>query len=131
MAGGVPGRQLTGEYTEMKNLYYVLGEVKSPGTKTYEEGLDLFDALGAANGTTGMADLANVRVISKQGEGSTVIRVNLQEFQDRGQTRRLFIKPEDTIVIGQKKGSLLSWGTLRDFVAVAGAVISLVYLIDR
>lgn len=131
MAGGVPGRQLATDYSERKNLYYVLGQVRTPGTKPYEAGLDLFDAIGAANGTTELADLKNIRIVSKTADGSSVVHVNLKEYQSRGQARRLFIKPEDTIIIDARRRSIVSWAQIRDFATVAGTVISFVYLINR
>lgn len=131
MAGGVPGRQLAGDYTQRKNLFYVLGEVRVPGTHAFEEGLDILDAIGVAGGTSAMADLKSVRIVSKIGGGSSVIKVNLKKYQRDGQARRLLIKPEDTVIIGQKSRSIISWGQLRDFAAVAGTIISFIYLIDR
>ena len=131
MPGGMPGKQLTTDYSEQKNLYYILGQVLSPGRQPFEENLDIFDALGAAGGVTPMADSRDVRLISKNGSGSNVIRIDLEKYHREGQARRIKIKPEDTIVVGVKKRPALSWGTLRDFAAVAGTIISFVYLIDR
>jgi len=131
MAGGVPGRQLAGDYSQRKNLFYVLGQVRAPGTHAFEDGLDILDAIGVAGGTSEFADLKNVRIISKIGSGSSVIKVDLKKYQKDGQARRLLIKPEDTVIIGQKGRSILSWGQLRDIAAVAGTVISFIYLIDR
>lgn len=131
MAGGIPGRQLAADYSERKNLIYVLGQVRMPGTKPYENGMDIFDALGAASGTTEFANLNDIRIISKTDEGSNVLHVDLKKHQSQGQTRRIFIKPEDTIIIEARRQSLLSWGQLRDIAAVAGTVISFIYLIDR
>ncbi len=131
MAGGVPGRQLATDYSERKNLYYIIGQVRVPGTKPYEAGIDLLDAIGAASGTTEFADLNNIRVVSKTADGTSVVRVNLKEYQSRGQARRLSIKPEDTIIIDAKRRSLVSWALVRDFATVAGTVISFIYLIQR
>lgn len=131
MAGGVPGRQLTDEFSQRKNLYYVLGQVRMPGKIPYENGLDIYDAIGSAGGTTEFADLKNIKIISKIGDGSTVMKVNLKKYQADGQARRVIIKPEDTVIIGEKKRSILSWSQIRDIAAVAGTVISFVYLINR
>ncbi len=131
MPGGVPGKQLATDYSERKNLYYVIGQVRTPGTKPYEAGLDLFDAIGAANGPTEMANLKSIRIVSKTAEGTSVVHVNLNEYQSRGQARRLSIKPEDTIIIDAKSHSILSWAAVRDFVTVAGTIISFAYLISR
>jgi len=130
-AGGLPGRQLTTDYEERRNLFYVLGQVRNPGTHAFEEGLDIFDALGSAGGTTEMADLKNIRIITKSGDGSTVMKLNLNRYQKEGKPKRVVIKPEDTIIIGTKKSGIFSWSQLRDFAAVAGTIISFIYLIDR
>jgi len=132
MAEGLPGPQLAGDYaTTRKNLYYVLGQVRTPGVSPYEKEIDLFDAIGAAGGATDQADLTNVRIVSKNGAGSTVTKVNLKKYQTNGQARRIVIKPEDTIIMGEKKHTLFTWSQIRDVAAVAGTVISFVYLIDR
>lgn len=131
MAGGVPGRQLAAEFGERQNLFYILGQVRTPGIQSYERGIDIFDAVGKAGGTTDLADLRKVTIISKNGAGSTVINVDLKKRQVDGQAHRIVIKPEDTIIIGEKKHSLLSWNQIRDFSAVAGTVVSFIYLINR
>ena len=131
MVEGMPGPQLTGDYAARKNVYYVLGQVRTPGIRPYEKEIDLFDAVGAAGGTTDIADLSRVRIISKNNTGSTVTKVNLKKYQANGQARRIAIKPEDTIIIGEKKHALITWTQIRDVAAVAGTVISFVYLIDR
>lgn len=131
MAGGVPGRQLSAGYTGLKNLIYVLGQVRTPGSLPYEEGMDLLDAVGAAGGLAEGADAKGVRIISRSGDGTVVTSVNLKQYQKEGQPRRVVIRPEDTIIIGGKKSSLLSWGQIRDFAAVAGTVVSFIYLINR
>jgi polysaccharide biosynthesis/export protein len=130
-AGGAPGRQLANEYVGGKNLIYVLGEVRTPGAQAYEQGTDLLDAIGGAGGMTAGADAEHVRIISKTGGGTSVTKVNMKKYQRDGQARRVVVKQEDTIIIGAKKGSLLSWTQLRDFAAVAGTVVSFIYLIDR
>jgi polysaccharide biosynthesis/export protein len=131
MAGGAPGRQLANEYAGGKNLFYVLGEVRTPGAQSYEKGTDLLDAIGAAGGMTEAADPGHVQIISKTGIGTSVTKVNLKKYQREGQSRRVVIKQEDTIIIGVKKHSPLSWTQLRDFAAVAGTVVSFIYLIER
>ncbi|MCP4566251.1 MAG: hypothetical protein GY841_01585 [FCB group bacterium] len=131
MPGGVPGKQLTTDYSEKKNLYYVQGQVLSPGKQIFEKNIDIFDAIGSAGGITPFADPSKVRIISKIGSGSTVMNIDLDKYQRDGQSRRILIKPEDTIIIDGKKQSPLSWGAVRDVAAVAGTLISFIYLIDR
>jgi polysaccharide export outer membrane protein len=131
MAGGVPGRQLAADYSERKNLYYIQGQVRSPGTVSYSENTDIFDALGAAGGLTEFANPKDIRIISKNADGSAVLKVNLHQVRSKGQARRIMIKQEDTIIVGARKRSFFSWSLLRDFAAVAGAAVSFYYLIDR
>lgn len=131
MVGGVPGRQLTTDYSDRKNLYYIIGQVLSPGHKPYEGETDIMDAIGKAGGLTGNADWDNAKIISKNGDGTSVIHFSLREYLNNGKARRIKIKPEDTIVIGEKKRALFSWRIIRDIAAVAGTVISFAYLIDR
>jgi polysaccharide export outer membrane protein len=131
MAGGAPGRQLATEYAGGKNLIYVIGEVRTPGAQSFDPGTDLLDALGSAGGMTESADPGRIQIISKTGIGTSVTKVNLNKYQREGQARRVVIKQEDTIIVGAKKHSILSWTQLRDFAAVAGTVVSFIYLIQR
>ncbi len=131
MAGGAPGHQLAAEYAGGKNLIYVLGEVRLPGPQSYEKGTDLMDAIGAAGGITEGADPGRIQIISKTGLGTSVTKINLKKYQRDGQARRIVIKQEDTIIVGVKKHSPLSWAQIRDFAAVAGTVVSFIYLIER
>jgi polysaccharide export outer membrane protein len=130
MAGGVPGRQLTADYSERRNLYYVYGQVRAPGTMAYEEGIDIFDAIGAAGGTTERANLKDVVIITKTGAGSTSLKLNLQEYQTQGKARRLAIKPEDTVIIGEKRRRLLSWQVIRDLAVLASTILAFIYIFD-
>jgi polysaccharide export outer membrane protein len=131
MAGGVPGRQLAVDYSERKNLFYVIGQVNNPGPHPYEGETDILDAIGAAGGMTDQADLKKVDIISKNGDGSTAIRTDLRKYKSEGQARRIVIKPEDTIVIGEKRQSILSWSVVRDVVTLGGTVVTIVLLLNQ
>lgn len=130
-AGGVPGRQLTSDYTERRNLFYVIGAVNQPGNHAFEGQMDIIDALGAAGGITESADLENVKVISKNGQGTTVLHANLEEYRLQGQAKRITIRPEDMIVVGERGRGFISWENLRDFSAVATSLVTLYLLFDR
>ncbi|MEZ5359402.1 MAG: polysaccharide biosynthesis/export family protein [Candidatus Zixiibacteriota bacterium] len=130
-AGGVPGRQLTSDYIERKNLFYVIGAVNQPGNHAYEGQMDIIDALGAAGGITEAADLKNVKVISKNGQGTTVLHANLEEYRTQGQAKRIVISPEDMIVVSEKGRGFISWENLRDFSAVATSLVTIYLLFDR
>lgn len=131
MAGNVPGRQLASDYTQKKNLIYITGQVRQPGQHAYDANLDILDAIGAAGGLTEGADPTNIKVISKNAGGSTVIKVDLNEYQNQGKARRLTIKPEDTIEIGAKGRGFFTWQTLRDLGAITGVVTTVILLVDR
>ncbi len=129
-AGGVPGRQLTTDYTQMKNLFYVIGQVNLPGQHEFEGEMDILDAIGLAGGPTENANLKDVQVITKNEVGTTVLRADLNEYRQQGQARRIKIKREDTIIIGQKKNPIISWENIRDFTALATSLITLYIIID-
>ncbi|MCK5127197.1 MAG: polysaccharide biosynthesis/export family protein [candidate division Zixibacteria bacterium] len=130
-AGGVPGRQLASDFIERKNLFYIYGEVISPGNKSFEGEMDILDALGTAGGFTADADLNKVKIISKNASGTTVLHANLNDYKINGQAKRILIKREDTIVIGQKGRSFISWENLRDLAAVTTSIVTLYLLVDR
>jgi polysaccharide export outer membrane protein len=130
MAGGVPGRQLAVDYTERKNLYYIVGQIAQPGVRPYEGETDLLDAIGNAGGPTELADLEDVRVVSKTSEGTSVLHVDYERYQESGQAHRIKIKPEDTIVIGRRTRGF-GFSQIRDFVAIAGTIVSFALLADR
>ncbi len=129
-SAGVAGPQLSSALSQRKNLYYIIGQVNQPGVHTHEDGMDIFDAIGQANGPTAVADLKRVYIISKNMDGSTSMTVNVKELHEDGQSNRLEIKPEDTIVLTAKKRSALGWGTIRDFATVASTILSIVLLVD-
>ena len=130
-AGGVPGRQLTSDFTERKNLFYVIGPVHQPGNHGYEGEMDILDALGAAGGVTENANLKKVKVISKNGDGTTVLHANLEDYKKNGQAKRITIKREDTIIISERGRSFISWENLRDFAAVTTSIVTLYLLFDN
>ncbi len=129
-AGGVPGRQLTSDYTERRNLFYVIGPVNTPGNHSYEGEMDIIDALAAAGGLTESGDYTNVQVISKNSAGTTVLHANLDDYRKNGQAKRILIKQEDMIVVGQRGRGFISWENLRDFSAVATSLVTLYLLFD-
>jgi polysaccharide export outer membrane protein len=84
---------------EGKNIYFIYGAVQQPGTKNWSEGIDLVDAISAANGITADADIKNIRVVIKDVQYSSVLEFNLDKYSKKGQPARYKLRPEDTIVI--------------------------------
>ncbi|MFH1700081.1 MAG: polysaccharide biosynthesis/export family protein [Candidatus Zixiibacteriota bacterium] len=130
-AGGLPGRQLTADYGKRKNLFYVIGEVNRPGQLEFDGEVDILDAIGLAGGITERANLKDVQIITKNGSGTSVIKTNLKKYHKEGSPKRITIKREDTIVIGQKGRPWISWDNLRDIATVTTSIVTLYLLIDR
>ncbi|WP_114228358.1 MULTISPECIES: polysaccharide biosynthesis/export family protein [Sphingomonas] len=57
--------------------FSVIGKVKGPGTFTPGRYVNALEALSIAGGPTEFADLNNIRIIRKVGEGLTTIRIGL------------------------------------------------------
>jgi polysaccharide export outer membrane protein len=57
--------------------FSVMGKVKGPGTFTPGRYVNALEALSIAGGPTEFADLSNVRIIRKAGQGLQTIRVRL------------------------------------------------------
>ena len=114
------------------NVYYVYGEVRRPSAYSLGEDTDILQALVLAGGATDNADLKNVRVISKNSGASNVISVNLQKYLKKGSPGRLILQTDDTIVVPQKKGTILSksWSVIRELIPVVGAIASIYLLVD-
>ncbi len=130
---GLPGTGFPKERRERRNIVFVTGAVGRPGPINLDDGMDVLDAIVMGGGNTPDADLKRVKVISKHEEYASVLTFDLERYAEIGAPRRYVLRPEDTIVIPQRKGGFFrtGWGTFRDVVAVTVSVISTVVLIDR
>jgi len=126
--GGVLRPRVSGNIG-LKNLYYIIGEVNTPGTHALEPNIDLLDAIALAGGPTNGADLKKVRVVSKDGDYSQVITINVDEYTKTGQPARYLVRPEDTIVLPARSGGFLGLRRASDFIALASGIGSLVLLL--
>ncbi|UCD16895.1 MAG: polysaccharide biosynthesis/export family protein [Candidatus Zixiibacteriota bacterium] len=127
---GLPARTI-GDQTDVRNLYYVIGEVVNPGAMNLEKNIDVLDAIALAGGPTERADLKNAKVISKDGFRTQTVKINLKKYLESGAPGRYFIRPEDTIILPRKGSGLLGMGSLTDIVTVLGAVSAALLLYDR
>ena len=57
--------------------FSVIGKVRGPGTFTPGRYVNALEALSIAGGPTEFADLNNIRIVRKVGEGLTTIRIGL------------------------------------------------------
>ncbi len=126
---GLPGRTVA-ERAAGKNLFYAVGEVNLPGHHDLVENIDLLDAIALAGGPTPEANLKTVTVITKDGLKTQTLEFNLKKYEKSGEPGRYFIRPEDTIVMGQKRSGIFGiGGSLSDVVTLLGAVSTAVLLI--
>ncbi|UCC43298.1 MAG: polysaccharide biosynthesis/export family protein [Candidatus Zixiibacteriota bacterium] len=126
-ASSTPNLALT---TDRKNLIYILGAVNDPGVKTFEEGVDILDALAIAGGPSPDADLKHARILMKDGEYSQTMTIDLNKYTSSGRPARYILRKEDTIVLPRRKAGFLGVG-LPVAAGVAGLVTSLVIILDR
>jgi polysaccharide export outer membrane protein len=117
---GLPAATLS-ESMEMRNLFYVIGEVNEPGAINLEKNIDILDAIALAGGPTEEANLSKARIISKDGRRTQVARVNLDHYTNRAVPGRLFVKPEDVIFLPRKSRGFLGLGAT-EWVAIIGSV---------
>lgn len=113
-----------------KNVYFVLGSVALPGVRNLEPGMDVLDALALAGGTTPDADLRNVRVVMKGPGYSNIVKIDLEEYVEKGSSPRYILHPEDTIVVPAREASLFAtvltaFGALAAIITAVGTVILL------
>lgn len=127
---GLPAISL-GDQREAKSIFYVTGEVLTPGPKTLDPDIDVLDAISMAGGPTENADLKNVKVISKDGLQTQIMRINLKKFVESGSPGRYMIRPEDTIILSRKSRGFLGLGTVTDWIAIIGTAASVIFIYDR
>jgi polysaccharide export outer membrane protein len=119
--------------TSRKNIFYVFGQVNEQGPRNLDAGMDVLDAIAVAGGYTAEADLENVRVIIKDQQYASIVKVNLAEYIDTGRPARMLLHPEDAIIVPQRRegfwrSTLVTLGTVAP---ILGAVGTAVLLIDR
>ncbi len=127
--GGLPARGLESQ-TATKNIYYITGEVQTPGVLTLESDIDLMDAIALAGGATEHADLRKVKVVSKDGIRTQMMQVDLKKCTEAGCAGRYFIRPEDNIILPRQSEPFFDFRSLSDWVTVIGAISSIL-IIDR
>jgi len=125
--GGIPARTIA-DQADVKNIFYVIGEVNSPGVLTFERNIDLLDAVALAGGPTTSADLKHATVVSKDGLRTQSVKVNLKKYQETGSPGRYFIRPEDTVILPRRRGGLFGLGSVTEIVTLIGAVSTAILL---
>ena len=127
--GGVPSRDL-GRSVEKKNVIYVVGAVKNPGAITYEDNIDVLDAISLAGGPAPSADMSKAKIVTKDGPYAQSLQLNLNKYSSSGKPSRYILQQEDTIILPEKSNGLFG-ASLGTTAAVIGVVSSIVLVWDR
>lgn len=114
---------------DLRNLFYVIGEVNEPGAIKLEKNIDILDALALAGGPTSEANLSKARIITKAGLGTQIKRINLKKYTNEAVAGRIFIRPEDVIILPQKSGGLLGLSAT-EWVAIVGGISTFLLMAD-
>lgn len=88
-------------YIPEAELYYILGEVNSPGSyKIVGKDMTLVEAIGTAGGFTPIANRKKTRIIRVEDSVEKVITVNIDAITDAGKKiQDVVIEPGDIIVV--------------------------------
>lgn len=126
---GLPSPEITSRI-EQRNVFYVVGAVNSPGQKSFEEDIDIMEAIALAGGPLANADLKHARVITKDGSYAQTIEVNLVKYSKTGIPARYLLNKEDLIYLPERQDAFLGIG-LGTAAAVLGVLTSAVLIYDQ
>ncbi|UCG61993.1 MAG: polysaccharide export protein [Candidatus Zixiibacteriota bacterium] len=125
---GIPSADISQRVTR-KNVIYVIGAVTTPGPITFQEDVDVLEALALAGGPVFEADLKKARVITKDGFYAQAIEVDLEEYTKTGTPARYIMKKEDTFVLPYRRDGFLGVG-LGTAATFLGIITSAVIIYD-
>lgn len=106
---GIPSADISRQVTR-KNVIYVIGAVTVPGPITFQEDVDVLEALALAGGPVFEADLKKARVITKDGFYAQTIQIDLDRYTKSGVPARYIMKKEDTFVLPYRRDGFLGVG---------------------
>jgi len=125
---GIPSADIS-QQVSRKDVIYVIGAVTTPGPITFQENVDIMEALALAGGPTLDADLKKARVVTKDGFYAQTIQVDLDKYSKMGVPARYIMKKEDTFVLPYRRAGFLGVG-LGTVAAVLGIVTSAVIIYE-
>ena len=80
-------------------VFYVMGEVNSPGTFPMKGQVSAVQALAMAGGFKDFAKTKNIRILRKGKSGAQeTVRFNYKDAAE-GKTQELYMQPGDTIIV--------------------------------
>lgn len=126
--GSVPSMEL-GRTTDKKNLIYVVGAVRTPGPITYEENIDVLEALALAGGPSPTANLKKVRLVLKDGRFAQTVKLDLEKYAETGRPARYIMQKEDLFIVPERGGGFFK-DNLPLAISLIGAVTTTLLLID-
>jgi polysaccharide export outer membrane protein len=94
-----------GQYSGSGGGAGVIGEVGKPGLYPVGDGQDVWTLLAVAGGPTRQSKLSDVRVITREGGGATVVKLDLKEMLQRGSRQMYTVKDGDVIYVPQSSSS--------------------------
>ena len=99
----VPEDVLVVPYRDATRRILVAGEVKSPSSLPYQEGMTVLDAFVASGGGTEYADLDSVRVVRLGSDRKqTEMKVDVEQMLKKGDLgKNLLLEPGDIVVVPQ------------------------------
>ncbi len=105
----------------------VLGDVKSPGTQTYQgERLTLLEALGKAGDLTNSAYRDNVLVVREENGIRTTYEVNLLDNQSVFNSPAYYLQQNDVIYVQANKSQRVKGSTSYTWLSVGSTVVGMV-----
>lgn len=128
-AGLMPGTEVT-QTTQVRNLIYIIGAVVAPGPITFQENLDIMEALALAGGPTDNADLKKVQLVIKDGNFAQAIMLDLDKYTRTGKPQRYMMQREDLFYVPPRRDGFFSGG-LGNVAAALGMVSTIVLIADR
>lgn len=105
----------------------VMGDVKNPGTQTYQgERLTILEALGKAGDLTNSAHRDNVLVIREENGRRKVYEVNLLDNQSVFNSEVYYLQQNDVIYVQPNKSQRVKGSTSYTWLSVGSTVVGMV-----
>jgi polysaccharide export outer membrane protein len=110
----------------------ILGEVGRPGLYPVGSGQELWAVIAAAGGFTARGDLANVRVITRQGAGQAVVTIDLRDALRRGTRAPFLLRSGDVVYVAStaSTASGKTWAGFQQVLAISRDLLNLVVIRD-